>query len=291
MHQIVIKNHNINDSLPLGITFEDQKLIIPNNTVSVDPIKITIKDDNNESLEIVVGQSSDVTIILEIASEELEKNTYDLNLVAKQNSRVKYLLVCDLASKDAQLHHYFTAERDSNLDLIGGFISNVINAKMNAKLIGEGSNVSIRAVAISSTNNNQTIDIELVHAAKNSTGMMHNIAIANDNGKVVLNGVEKILKGMKNANAYQSLKGIIGSDKAVIEVNPILLIDEYDVKAGHGATIGKLDQNSVYYLMSRGLERKEAEKLMINGFLNPIIKEIADETLKERFVSLVNQRL
>lgn len=291
MHQIVIKNHNINDSLPLGITFEDQKLIIPNNTVSVDPIKITIKDDNNESLEIVVGQSSDVTIILEIASEELEKNTYDLNLVAKQNSRVKYLLVCDLASKDAQLHHYFTAERDSNLDLIGGFVSNVINAKMNAKLIGEGSNVSIRAVAISSTNNNQTIDIELVHAAKNSTGMMHNIAIANDNGKVVLNGVEIILKGMKNANAYQSLKGIIGSDKAVIEVNPILLIDEYDVKAGHGATIGKLDQNSVYYLMSRGLERKEAEKLMINGFLNPIIKEIADETLKERFVSLVNQRL
>ena len=61
---------------------------------------------------------------------------------------------------------------------------------------------------------------------------------------------------MKNSNAYQSLKGIIGSDRAVIEVNPILLIDEYDVKAGHGATIGKLDEFSLYYLMSRGLNRK-----------------------------------
>ena len=86
--------------------------------------------------------------------------------------------------------------------------------------------------------------------------MMHNIAIANANGKVILNGVEKILKGMKNSNAYQSLKGIIASDEATIEVNPILLIDEYDVKAGHGATIGKLDENSLYYLMSRGLDKK-----------------------------------
>jgi Fe-S cluster assembly protein SufD len=120
---------------------------------------------------------------------------------------------------------------------------------------------------------------------------MHNIAIANSNGRVILNGVEKILKGMKQADAYQSLKGIIASDQAIIEVNPILLIDEYDVKAGHGATIGKLDENSVYYLMSRGLTRKDAERLMINGFLNPIISEIEDEPLKERFVSLVNQRL
>jgi len=96
---------------------------------------------------------------------------------------------------------------------------------------------------------------------------------------------------MKQADAYQSLKGIIASDQAIIEVNPILLIDEYDVKAGHGATIGKLDENSVYYLMSRGLTRKDAERLMINGFLNPIISEITDEPLKERFVSLVNQRL
>lgn len=291
MYQIVIKNHVISESLPLGMTYEDQKLVIPKKTISTDPIKITLKDDNNESLEIIVGESSEITIILEIASEELEKNTYELKLVAEQNAKVKYLLVCDLASKDAQLHHYFIAKRDAHLDLIGGFVSNVINAKMNARLEGEGSTVDIRAVAISSTNNNQLIDIELIHAAKNSTGMMHNIAIANDNGKVVLNGVEKILKGMKNSNAYQSLKGIIGSDRAVIEVNPILLIDEYDVKAGHGATIGKLDEFSLYYLMSRGLNRKDAERLMINGFLNPIIKEISDEVLKERFVSLVNQRL
>lgn len=291
MSLLVIKDHKISGNLPDGITFSDQKLTIAKNKYFDEPIKITLKDDNNESLEIIVGESSQVKIILEIASTDIEKNVYDLRLTAKQNSNVKYLLVCDLASKDATLNHYFTADRDVNMDLIGGFVSNVVNAKMNAKLIGEGSTVNLRAVAISSTDNKQVIDIEIIHAAPNTTGMMHNIAIANENGKVVLNGVEKILKGMKNANAYQSLKGIIASDKATIEVNPILLIDEYDVKAGHGATIGKLDENSLYYLMSRGLNKKTAERLMINGFLNPIISEIDDEPLRERFVLLVNQRL
>lgn len=291
MNSLVIKDHSISGNLPEGITFSDQTLKIAKNKYFEDPIKITLKDDNNESLEIIVGESSEVKIILEIASADFEKNVYDLKLTAKQNSKVKYLLVCDLASKDAILNHYFTAERDANMDLIGGFVSNVITAKMNAKLVGEGANVNLRAVGISSKDNKQTIDIEIVHAAPNSTGMMHNIAIANANGKVVLNGVEKILKGMKNANAYQSLKGIIASDEAIIEVNPILLIDEYDVKAGHGATIGKLDENSLYYLMSRGLDKKVAERLMINGFLNPIISEIDDEPLRERFVELVNQRL
>jgi len=96
---------------------------------------------------------------------------------------------------------------------------------------------------------------------------------------------------MKQANAFQTLKGIITSDLAIVEVNPILLIDEFDVKAGHGATIGKIEEESLYYLMSRGLSRVEAEKLIINGFLKPVIDEIDDEPLRERFVGLVNSRI
>ena len=63
--------------------------------------------------------------------------------------------------------------------------------------------------------------------------------------------LKKIEKGMKNSNAFQTLKGIITSDQAIVEVNPILLIDEYDVKAGHGATIGKIEERILYYLNMR----------------------------------------
>ncbi|MCK9493664.1 MAG: SufD family Fe-S cluster assembly protein [Acholeplasmataceae bacterium] len=291
MPEIILKNHIISGDVIEGITYNAPKLIVRDKLVIKDPIKITLKDDNNENLEIVIGKSSEVKFILEVASDDLEPNNYHLKLTAMDNSKVSYLLISDLKSEKAIIHHDFEAKRDSQVELMGGFVSNKLDAKMHAELTGEGAYVGIRAVAVSSYGNIQNIDIELTHAAKYTTGLMHNIAIANGNGKVILNGVEKILQGMIKADAYQNLKGIIASDTAIIEVNPILLIDEHDVKAGHGATVGKLEEHSIYYLMSRGLTRKDAEKLMINGLLTPLIDAITDQPLKERFVELVNERL
>ena len=291
MKEIVIQNHQVQNELPKGFVFEDQKLIIPQNIHYEHPIKITIKDDNNESLEIVVSENSSIKIILELSSQEITPHQYKLMLTAKKNAQVKYLLVSELSSKKAFVEHYFTAARDAKLDLIGGFVSDILDAKMHVELKGEGAEVKMRAVAVSSDENKQNIDVLIIHQAPNTIGDMTNIGIANKKGKIVLNGVEKIEKGMKQANAFQTLKGIITSDQAIVEVNPILLIDEFDVKAGHGATIGKIEEDQLYYLMSRGLSQKESEKLIINGFLKPVIDEIDDEPLKERFMNLVNLRI
>lgn len=291
MKDIIIQDHKVQTKLPKDFRFENQQLIIPPHIHFEDPIKITIQDDNNESLDIVVSENTSIKIILELASEELTPHQYKLNLTAKKNAHVKYLLVSELSSKKALVEHYFTAARDAKLDLIGGFVSDIIDAKMHVELQGQGAEVNMRAVAVSSDENKQNIDVLIIHQAPNTIGNMTNIGIANKKGKIVLNGVEKIEKGMKHANAFQTLKGIITSDQAIVEVNPILLIDEFDVKAGHGATIGKIEEDQLYYLMSRGLNQRESEKLIINGFLKPIIDEIDDEPLKERFIHLVNSRI
>ncbi|HOI85636.1 MAG TPA: SufD family Fe-S cluster assembly protein [Acholeplasmataceae bacterium] len=291
MKDIIIQDHKVQTKLPKDFRFENQQLIIPPHIHFEDPIKITIQDDNNESLDIVVSENTSIKIILELASEELTPHQYKLNLTAKKNAHVKYLLVSELSSKKALVEHYFTAARDAKLDLIGGFVSDIIDAKMHVELQGQGAEVNMRAVAVSSDENKQNIDVLIIHQAPNTIGNMTNIGIANKKGKIVLNGVEKIEKGMKQANAFQTLKGIITSDQAIVEVNPILLIDEFDVKAGHGATIGKIEEDQLYYLMSRGLNQRESEKLIINGFLKPIIDEIDDEPLKERFIHLVNSRI
>ncbi len=291
MKSIVIKNHEVTSSLPRDFIYKNQQLIIPKNIQYQDPIMIIVEDDNNESLEIIVSENTSIKIIVELASRDQEENHYKFGLVAKANSHVKYLLISELESKKAVIEHCFTAERDAKLNLIGGFVSNVLDAQMYVDLVGEGAEVKMRSIAISSDDNIQKIDVLITHKAPETFGDMTNIGIANKRGKIVLNGVEKIEKGMKHANAFQTLKGIITSDLAVVEVNPILLIDEYDVKAGHGATIGKIAEDAMYYLRSRGLTEAEAEKLIINGFLRPVIDEIDDETLKERFVNVVNSRI
>ncbi len=291
MNDIIIKDHEIKSDLPNGFVYNDQTLTIEPNKHFNEPVKITLLDDNNESLNIEVGQSSSIKVILEIASETTDKNNYKINLKANKNSQVKYLLVTELASKDALVEHYFTAERDAKLDLVGGFVSDILDAKVHIDLIGQGAEVKMKTVAVSSDEHKQKVDVLIVHKAPDTMGEMTNIGIANKKGKITLNGVEKIEKGMKRANASQTLKGIITSDDSIVEVNPILLIDEYDVQAGHGATVGKIQEDQLYYLQSRGLSKAEAEKLIINGFLTPIINEIDDEPLRDRFVSLVNSRI
>lgn len=276
-------------NFPNGIIYNDNKLIIQKNKEFIQPLILQL--NSNEHLFIEAEQSSQIKIIIELNNELVNKQEYNLSLTLNPNSNVTFLLLTELASEDLIVNQNFIIKDDANLKFMAGFLNNKLKARVNSRLVGVGSSVEIRAVAISSVNNNQSIDIEINHEAKHSTGLMHNIAIASDNGIVRMNGIERILQGSSKSDAYQSLKGITTSNDAVIEVNPILLIDEYDITAGHAATVGKLDEENIYYLMSRGLSRKEAEKLMINGFLRPLTDEISDEEIKERFINVVNSRL
>lgn len=287
MPQTIVDIKNI--TLPKGVVYDGNKLKISKNMQIVDPLVFSLT--SNEKLVIEAMESSEVKIIIEINNSLKEVLEYNLDLILKPNSNVTFLLVSELVSENALINQNFIVEKDANLKLMAGFLNNKLSAKLNSRLVGLGASVDIRAVAISSLDNSQVIDVEINHEAKHSVGLMHNIAIASENGRVVLNGIERILQGNSKSDAYQSLQGITTSNDSIIEVNPILLIDEYDITAGHGATVGQLDEASIYYLMSRGLTRKEAERLMINGLIRPIIDAISDKDIKERFINVVNSRL
>lgn len=292
MASIVIKNHQIiENTLNTNIQFVDNTLTIPNNSVYESSLKITLLEDNHQELKINVGNNSDIKLILEVSDITKENSDYKVNLTTGNNVNLKYLLIAALESKSAVIEHDFIINKDSNVELFAGLVSDVLTAKMDVKIVGEGAGVKIRAVAVSSDENDQKIDVYMSHLAKNTFGDMTNIGIANKKGRVVLNGIEKIDKGMKNSNVYQTLKGIITSRDAIVEVNPILIIDEYDISAGHAATVGKIEEESLFYLMSRGLTKQDAEKLVISGLLKPLIDEISDDELRERFEELVYVRI
>ncbi len=158
-------------------------------------------------------------------------------------------------------------------------------------LNGENARAMVNAIVVSNDQQQQTVDVHMTHYAPHSYGDMYNVGISNGYGRVTLNGIEKIEKGMKQANAFQTLKGIILSDFSMVDVNPILLIDEYDVKAGHGATVGKIEEQQLYYLQSRGLSKIDAEKLIIKGYIKPILDEINDQVLVDRLETTIYERI
>lgn len=81
------------------------------------------------------------------------------------------------------------------------------------------------------------------------------------------------------------------SDKARSDANPILLIDENEVTAGHAASIGQVDPEDLYYLMSRGIAKQEAERLVIRGFLGAVITAIPLRDVQDEFIEVIEGKL
>ena len=78
---------------------------------------------------------------------------------------------------------------------------------------------------------------------------------------------------------------------SAISANPLLQIDEFDVEANHGASIGAIDDEDLYYLMSRGLTKTQSEQLIVTGYMNPIISKINDELIKNYIAHLIEKKL
>jgi Fe-S cluster assembly protein SufD len=81
------------------------------------------------------------------------------------------------------------------------------------------------------------------------------------------------------------------SPQARGDANPILLIDEDDVTAGHAASVGRVDPTQLYYLMSRGIPKLEAERLIIHGFLAPVVNEIPIESVQKQLIEVIERKV
>src|SRR5699024_2037325 len=100
-----------------------------------------------------------------------------------------------------------------------------------------------------------------------------------------------IKNGAAGSFANQESRVLMLSPKARGDANPILLIDEDDVEAGHAASVGRVDELQLYYLMSRGITRKEAERLIIHGFLEPVVDQLPVESVRNQLSALIERKI
>ena len=236
--------------------------------------KANIEINKEEKIVINVGKFSNVTIIERIS----EKAMITINIF--EGAKVNYLLI---DSKNGEANRQINLYKNASMKAVFGYFQHSdANEVLNVNLLESGANVFIDTVAYGKEEK-KIMDLKINHMAPFTKSEMYNYAIASGNSKVVYNAVGFIEKKMNSTDALQKTRGIILSNKAHLEANPALLISEFDVKASHGATIGKISDDDLYYLMSRGITKEEAMHLIIDGFINPIIENISDERLKEEF--------
>lgn len=144
-------------------------------------------------------------------------------------------------------------------------------------LVEEGANCDWHLATLSNKKDNKIFDISFIHLVGKTTASMDNYGVARDESKILFTGVNHILKNAKNSNTKQNAK-IIVFDKAASGVaSPILKIDENEVQASHGAIVGQLNSDHMFYLMSRGLTRDEARMIITLGYLKPVSSKFSEE--------------
>lgn len=158
-------------------------------------------------------------------------------------------------------------------------------------LVGNESNTNARTVTAGTGKQIQNFTAQTVHHGLDTDGQISQRGVMLEQTTAIFNAIGKIHDGATRANAEQESRILMLSAKARGDANPILLIDEDDVTAGHAASVGRIDDMQMYYLMSRGISREEASRLIIHGFLAPVVEELPIETVRNQLTQLIERKL
>ncbi len=152
---------------------------------------------------------------------------------------------------------------------------------LNVNLNGENSEYNLNAATFLSQNEHQEIKTRINHLVPNCKSYQKVKKVVDTESKGVYQGKIYVRDIAQKTNAYQISKAILLNENSEFNSKPELEIYADDVKCSHGSTSGSIDEDSIYYLMSRGLNRKESIELLIEGFLNEISHSIKSNTIKE----------
>jgi len=128
------------------------------------------------------------------------------------------------------------------------------------------------------------------HAPHTESDLLFRSALL-DRARTVLRGVVHLQRAAQQTNAYQSTHSLLLSDKARADALPILEIEADDVRCKHGSTTGQVDDEQIFYLMSRGLSRQEAQRMIVQGFFETVITEFPVEGVQERIRLAIESRI
>ncbi|AZJ23020.1 Fe-S cluster assembly protein SufD [Bacillus wiedmannii bv. thuringiensis] len=273
---------------------------VPKNVVLETPLQAVFLVDGEEAnvynhVLFVADANSNATYVENYVANENAKGIANIvaEVIVEQGAQVKFGAV-DLLAKDVTtyVNRRGVVGRDGRIDWALGLMNdgNTISENVT-NLMGDGSYADTKTVTIGRGNQTQNFTTKVVHFGKHSEGWILKHGVQKDSATSIFNGIGKIEHGASKSNAQQSSRVLMLDEKARGDANPILLIDEDDVMAGHAASVGRVDPYQLYYLMSRGIPKREAERLVIHGFLAPVVNELPIEGVKAQLVEVIERKV
>ena len=287
----------VDDKYEYNVNHVNSGLLIhvPKNLYIEKPLHIFYLQEGYDLVQntrIVLEENSELKYFEYIYNEQPAHINFVSNSIVRENAKLQYAGISRLgdgSTMDVRRNSYVFRYGKSNYSIAEVNGGNT-DSKTNIFLQEQYASGTSKTVAITSNVQTSTFKQVIEHNAPATEGFIENYGVANDRSFLLFEGVGKINKLMKRSVARQSNKGIVLGVDSRLDANPLLLIDEFDVEASHGAAIGKIDDDQLYYLMSRGLNIKQATRLIISGFLSPVLRVLSTDTLKNDFINRVEQK-
>jgi Fe-S cluster assembly protein SufB len=203
-----------------------------------------------------------------------------VELIAMEGSKIRYTTiqnwsnnVYNLVTKRAHAH------KNATVEWIDGNLGSKLTMKYPAvHLLGEGARGEILSIAMSSTGQHQDAGAKIVHAAPNTSSLITSKSISKNNGRGSYRGLIKVLPGAINSKSHVVCDALILNPEARSDTYPTMQVEEQQgVTVEHEATVSKVGEEQLFYLMSRGLTESEAKTMIVNGFVEPFTKELPME--------------
>ena len=259
------------------------------------------KDSENKVINnkfcISLGNDTKLNILEYYKSENKVKyfNNVVHNYHLKKNSILKRFNVNN--NLDNSYNYHLTNVKSYSISIFENFLfssgSNQIKNEIHCDLLESFSSCFINGVIFLDRKQHHELKTDINHKYEHCKSSQLIKSVLLDNSKGTYQGKIYVDKNAQKTNGYQLSKALVLSDSSEFNSKPELEIYADDVKCSHGSTTGNIDENSVFYLMSRGLSKDQAKKMLVEGFLNEAIETITEENIKslifELFINRINQ--
>lgn len=238
---------------------------------------------NNNLRELVFKENSIVDLL------EIDCPKCDLVYVVERNSTL-HLSISSLNSALNSNRKFILNENSSVIVACADFTVGTKKEEFSFDLQKEGASVKIHLATLSAENDKKEFSVSFIHNAKNTYAEMNNYGVCIENSKLIFSGIGYIRKGAKNAKTHQNAKIMVFDPSCQAFANPILKIDENEIEASHAAAVGRVNDNHLFYLTSRGLKEDVAKQLITLGYLKPILAYF-DEDMSASISSCMERRM
>ena len=247
-------------------------------------------------LLVIAEAESRFTLIEEYSSSSPDLNGYAnavAELFVEQAAKLEYVSIQNLSQETWHFAtHHARVERDAELDWVaGGFGSKKGKVWIQNDLNGQGATSRVTGAYFADGDQHLDYDTYQLHIAPNTTSDFAFKGALRDKATAVWRGMIRVEKDAQKTNAYQENRNLMLSETAHADSIPGLEILANDVRCTHGATLGQVDREQLFYAMTRGLTRADAERLIVRGFFQDVLDRIELEPVREALAAALEARI